>query len=220
MTELTLTSPKAEPKRTALGLYALAIVWGLTCLAGIIQVTKYKFAVGQMGVAAMSWPSESRLARDSNRPSFVLFAHPHCVCTKASLEEFARIMTHRSGRLSATVVVDVSDATVADSTESEVWQYASRIPGVQVIPDRTGQESAAFGAMTSGHALLYSADGKLLFSGGITAFRGHAGDNLGRTRIENLLRNGNVATPSNHAVYGCPLSKNNRCCRVARESVQ
>jgi hypothetical protein len=66
-------------------------------------------------------------------------------------------------------------------------------------------EAGRFGAETSGHTLLYGADGRLLFSGGITASRGHAGENAGESAIIALV---NHQTPlrSQTLVFGCSLT--------------
>jgi hypothetical protein len=52
--------------------------------------------------------------------------------------------------------------------------------------------------------MLYDADGVLLFTGGITGARAHAGDNAGRQALVALLNemkpNGRTAT-----VFGCSL---------------
>jgi hypothetical protein len=55
----------------------------------------------------------------------------------------------------------------------------------------------------------------LLFSGGITAARGHAGDNAGRSELVSLLNGGPVAPAATlnrggsardaTSVFGCPL---------------
>jgi hypothetical protein len=51
---------------------------------------------------------------------------------------------------------------------------------------------------------LYAPTGKLLFSGGITASRGHEGDNVGRSAIVSFILNGHA--PVNHTpVFGCSL---------------
>ena len=78
------------------------------------------------------------------------------------------------------------------------------IPGVRVLVDVDGREAARFGARTSGTVLVYSPHGALLFAGGITASRGHSGDNLGRDAVVTILDRGQpdrTATP----VFGCPL---------------
>jgi hypothetical protein len=58
--------------------------------------------------------------------------------------------------------------------------------------------------VTSGQTFLYDARGTLLFSGGITGARGHAGDNAGRASIVALLNRAGAATTSTN-VFGCSL---------------
>jgi len=70
--------------------------------------------------------------------------------------------------------------------------------------DDDGVEAARFGAATSGQVILYDRDGRLLFSGGITASRGHAGDNDGRDAIVSLLGGGR-GTRHSSPVFGCSL---------------
>jgi len=81
-----------------------------------------------------------------------------------------------------------------------------------VLTDEDGIEARSFGAVTSGQALLYSAQGRLLFSGGITESRGHSGDNAGRSAIESLVMNGSegLRTPASTPVYGCPLCRGSK----------
>jgi hypothetical protein len=78
------------------------------------------------------------------------------------------------------------------------------IPGVTVHLDDAGREARLFASMTSGETLLFDAEGRLKFHGGITASRGHSGDNAGRDALEALLRgqaSQQVITP----VFGCSL---------------
>lgn len=220
MPDSILTAPKLkESPRSPYLCFAVA-VWGMVSIAGILQVIRYKFAPCDFGITAPIWPNQTSLKHDASRPSLVLFTHPHCACTRASLEEFARVISRHSTDVSATVIIDVSDAAVADLSESDAWKQASQIFGVRVIADRSGQESRVFGVKTSGHTLLYSAAGNLLFSGGITGSRGHSGDNLGRSRLEGLLQSESSTLPARHAVFGCMLSTRNSCCRGVGEAIQ
>ena len=70
--------------------------------------------------------------------------------------------------------------------------------------DNDGIEARRFGSSASGQVLLYNPQGKLLFSGGITASRGHSGDNDGRTAIVALLTQGQAAKDET-PVFGCQL---------------
>jgi hypothetical protein len=91
-----------------------------------------------------------------------------------------------------------------DWEKSSLWRSAAAIPHVTVVRDDHGLEASRFGAATSGQTLLYSANGLLLFSGGITGSRGHAGDNAGRAAILALLHREALARSSSF-VFGCPL---------------
>ena len=85
-----------------------------------------------------------------------------------------------------------------------VVAQAAAIPGAQVLRDAGGVEAARFQAATSGQTLLYSAEGDLLFNGGITSARGHAGDNFGKSAIISLV-NGGRAEHAETPVFGCTL---------------
>jgi hypothetical protein len=73
-----------------------------------------------------------------------------------------------------------------------------------VIRDDDGHEAARFGTVTSGQTLLYDTHGHLIFSGGITGARGHAGDNAGRSTLVDLL-NRKLTSTTGTNVYGCSL---------------
>src|ERR1700722_1896416 len=84
----------------------------------------------------------------------------------------------------------------------------SAIPGVDVQVDVGGREAKLFDAVTSGQTYLYSAQGKLLFSGGITARRAHYGDTMGSTTITALVDgtvSGRDDRPTTN-VYGCGIN--------------
>jgi hypothetical protein len=143
--------------------------------------------------------------------------HPHCPCSRASIGELAILMAHNHGRLAAFVVFVQPPGFDENWTKSDLWSSAGSIPGVTRIIDH-GAEAKRFGATTSGQTMVYDPLGRLLFSGGITAARGHFGDNAGVSTIARLLdtaetdapervvyRNNPVVYASSTPVYGCPL---------------
>jgi len=113
-------------------------------------------------------------------------------------------MAGAKGKLIAYVAF-YKPADVADNWETtDLWNSASEIPDVSVLTDENGVLAASFNAATSGQAVLYDQQGALLFAGGITAGRGHSGDNFGRAAIVSLLNEhagGQVEGP----VFGCPI---------------
>jgi hypothetical protein len=126
--------------------------------------------------------------------------------------ELALLMAQSQGRLTAYVLF-LKPAGFSDHWEkTDLWQSAEAIPGVKPIVDDDGVEAVRFHANTSGQTVLYDAEGRLLFSGGITAARGHAGDNAGRSAIVSLV-NAKVADKTETPVFGCPLFDDNSDCR-------
>jgi hypothetical protein len=102
------------------------------------------------------------------------------------------------------VVFTIPDGVPADWEKKDLWNLATSIPGLRVIRDQGGGEAHRFDAEGSGHVLLYAPSGKLLFSGGITASRGHEGDNVGRSAIVSFILDGH--SPVSHTpVFGCSL---------------
>ena len=114
-------------------------------------------------------------------------------------------MMARLHSLATAAVVFVRPQGLSEEWEkTDLWQSAARIPDVTVVSDADGIEAARFRAQASGQTLLYSATGELQFSGGITASRGHSGDNLGRSSIVSLVSTGKAST-THTSVYGCSL---------------
>jgi hypothetical protein len=190
--------------RTAGPWLLLGAVWALTVADGFGRLAEYKRRPGEAESAPARWPSESQISRNAGGATLVLFAHPRCPCTRASLAELARLMTGLGDRLAARVVLLRPTGAAADWDDTDLRQRASAIPGVLTLRDDDGVETARFRARTSGEAVLYAQDGRLLFSGGLTASRGHEGDSPGLRRIRSLLRTGS-ADRNDAPVFGCSL---------------
>jgi hypothetical protein len=184
----------------------LALLWLGGVAAGLGTLAAYDNAPGAPASAPPRWPHASRLALDRARPTLVMLAHPRCTCTRASVAELAELMARAGQRPRAYVVfVKPGRATASAAwSHTDLWDRAAAIPDVTVIRDDDGHEAARFGAETSGQTFLYAPDGALLFSGGTTGARGHAGDNTGRATLLALLRHEHTpqrTTP----VFGCSL---------------
>lgn len=171
---------------------------------GIQKLLVYSSTPGARAIPPAEWPRGSMLAPAQGRPTLVVFVHPQCPCSRATLGELARIVTRCRDR------VDVHAVFYAPASEPEawvrgdLWREAEMIPRVHAVEDSNGAEIRRFGATTSGQVLLYDPHGRLLFSGGITASRGHAGDNYGRDAIVALIEN--KSRPQRISpVFGCSL---------------
>jgi hypothetical protein len=190
-------------------------VWLLAAVAGLSVLWRFDNAPGTGANAPASWPTSSVLTRASGRPTVVLLAHPQCSCTLASLEELGEALARAHAEPKTYVLFLKPDGFVDGWEQTDSWRLAATIPGVTVVRDDSGREASRFGAATSGQTFLFDADGALLFSGGITSARGHAGDNAGRAELVSLLNRGqsprartlDSGQPHRDAtsVFGCPL---------------
>jgi hypothetical protein len=183
---------------------ATATIWLTAVVAVLALIAKYANDPGRPGAIPHQWPAQSLIALDTDRPTLIMFVHPYCPCTRASLGELDSLMARCRGQFNAHVVF-VKPAGLGEfQAKSDLWRRASAIPGVTVHSDSSGSETRLFHPETSGQTVLYDRDGRLLFQGGITISRGHAGDNPGRSALVALLNHqlvNEVETP----VFGCSL---------------
>jgi hypothetical protein len=197
-------TPVHVQRKISAGLVIAIMLWLAVVVAGTILMTGYSNTPGSSTPAPASWPKESLVPFDSNRPTLVMFAHPRCPCTRASLGELERLLAQVSRPPSTYVVFLKPAGTASDWEKSDLWREASSIPGVTVYTDNAGVETQRFHAETSGQTLLYDPEGRLRFQGGITLARGHAGDNPGRTTLQELLQEGH-SNQAKTPVFGCGL---------------
>lgn len=178
-----------------------AFIWCAGIAYGITSIHDFESTPGFVGLTPSRWPSDSRIAPAADSATLVMLVHPECSCTAASLSELAAALGKAQGPIQAWVLF-VQDAA---SLHAAGWTDAERIPGVHVGLDPRGAEAIRFGALTSGYVVLYGRDGRLRFSGGITAARGHAGENVGRDQLQDAIAHAAGASPVTHAVFGCAL---------------
>jgi hypothetical protein len=186
-------------------LYAAGVaVWIIGVAFGLMRLWAYDTGPGAAATAPGQWPAGSAVAAPRDTPVLVVLLHPQCSCSQATLAELARLHARAGGNVSISVLVLSPAGAARSRVEASLWRQASAMKGVRVMADADGAEARRFGAATSGQALLYDRSGRLIFSGGITAARGHEGDNAGRTAIETLIRNDRVERAST-LVFGCSL---------------
>jgi hypothetical protein len=179
-------------------------VWGLVLAGGFYWLISYQMRPGAAAPALATWPAGAGVPFDSHRYNLVMFAHPKCPCTRASLDELEIVLTRRRGEINATVCFIDPENAPSDWADTSLERTAGRIPGVNVVIDRDGAAAKKFGAMTSGQVLMFDRFGRGLFSGGITGARGHAGENRGRNLVL-ALAGGALPHAERTPVFGCAL---------------
>jgi hypothetical protein len=188
----------------AAALVAAISAWLIAVAAGWLVLERHANEPGGIPVPPKTWPSDSQLHRPTGRPILLVFAHPHCPCTRATLSELERFLARDRRSLEVTIVFTRPPGTSAGWEASDILHRAKSMPGVSTVVDIDGVESRRFNAITSGIAMLYDAGGRLAFYGGITPSRGHEGDSAGLAAIEAIISGKRPAI--DHAnVFGCPL---------------
>ena len=183
----------------------VGLLWiGGSC-GGLAMLSLYANAPGSSDLAPLQWPKESSIHLDERGPTLIMFAHPKCPCTRASLGELEKIVARFHGAVTPWVVFFKPAESDENWDQTDLRETAAAIPGVHVISDLGGVEARRFHATTSGQTILYNDQGERLFSGGITLARGHAGDNLGKSAIECYLSD-TVPVCSETPVFGCPIA--------------
>lgn len=184
-------------------LAVVGLVWACVVLGGFWVIAEYEVRPAEPSSAPAVWPSESRIHRSATVATLLMFVHPRCPCSRASVAELQRIVEQQTEQ-AAVHVLFIRPAGVADDwADTALVQSAAEIPGVAVREDVLGWEARLFAAETSGQTLIYDAAGRLAFSGGITAARGHYGANPASDKVLSLLRS--ETSDGRSDVFGCPL---------------
>jgi len=191
---------------------ALGSIWLILVGAGLVVLMNYEYTPGVAAKAPKRWPDKVPLKRLQGTPTLVMFVHPRCPCTRASISQLVTLKTRHREKLNAYVLLFHAPTTSADWSKTDVWDSAIAIPGVKAIVDTDGTISSSFNALTSGQTYLYDDCGRLVFSGGITPARGQTGPSEGMKTLEAAL----TALPSGKIqdrtsrVFGCQFQKQAR----------
>lgn len=176
--------------------------WAGGVVAALRPTLAHESRAGDSGATPARWPAGSTIRRAPDRANVLVFAHPECPCTLATLEAL------RAEAEWARVPVSVRVVILGIGTEagapSPARASAAGIAGVGVVNDRDGVEARRFGAATSGHTVIYDGAGRLVFSGGLTPLRGHIGDGPGARALRAVF-SGDTPPERRAPVYGCEL---------------
>lgn len=179
------------------------VVWLAAIGVGFTMLWRHAYTPGPAAEASPAWPAE--IPRDSSRPTLVMVLHPQCECSEASVNELARVIARSPVPINTLIYFDViGDETSA--SDGRLWNAAAALPGVTLVADRDGVKTRRFGAFVSGQTFLFDRAGHLIFSGGLTAARAHAGDNDGETAVLAALRDG-ISPIATTPVFGCLLNE-------------
>jgi len=205
-------------------------VWGVLTLlwSGLVAGSFYLWSAyeQQPGEIPDSHPAAEAVR---GRWQLGMFVHPHCPCSRASLQELRRLLEQLSRPptevpVQATVYLVCPPEAPPGWEEGELLTQLHRWHDVTVVIDRDGRKAQRWNVTTSGHVIVVDPDGRVRFRGGITPGRGRQGDNRGSRQILQILRGGllppgpgddtwsglkedetGVGPMPTTPVFGCPL---------------
>lgn len=181
----------------------LLSVWATACLTGFLILWDYSFTPGETKGAPLKIPAEFK----DGRFHLLMSIHPRCPCTKASLAELSRILAKTKGKMGVSILVYMPRGEQREWQNGDLLNESKSIPAVSILSDQNGKIAESLGMTTSGAVCLYDKKGNLRYSGGITASRGHEGDNHGKSIILSQVF-GKTTGIVKGIVYGCPIQNN------------
>ncbi len=185
--------------------YSCAVIWFAISVTAFWALTIRSYVPGAVATAPRVWPAATSLTRDHAACTAVVFVHPLCGCTRATLAEVARLTRQLGDDSRWIIVVDANATSGLADLNTSVVRLARGISKAEVYLDFGGVETARFQARTSGEVQLFDTDGQLQFHGGVTPARGHEGVSVGRLAIADWVsRRQSPVVACN--TYGCLLS--------------
>src|SRR2546422_10428791 len=79
----------------------VCVLWALAAGAGTVALWNYESAAGHAGGTPEHWPPQAQITLDPQRATLLMFAHPRCPCSRASLGELNRLLARYPGRVAA-----------------------------------------------------------------------------------------------------------------------
>jgi hypothetical protein len=192
----------------------LCLIWLVAVISGLGFLMDYESRPGENAFQSTRLPVNSELLESKTVPTVIMFIHPHCPCTRASVSEFQRVHSVCCNDARFKIVAFDPVGADADWRESDLVETAISIPDVSLVWDLAGRQGREINIKTSGHVLAFDAGGQLRFSGGITGSRGHEGDSAGSSALIRWLRQSGMPSNRNESpsvevirtpVFGCSL---------------
>lgn len=182
------------------------VLWLGLIVTGISDINLYTASPGKSDEAVSSCPKDSLIEANIDASHLLVFVHPHRPCSRSTVRELEQVLV-MAPQIQATFVVFSDQDDNSSWHKSELVNHAGQLAAVHV--DQDGQEARRFGVRTSGHAMLFAADGKCLFGRGVTIGRSHEGDSPGKlVLIDALLEQGTAdRMDRNFAASGCPVQR-------------
>lgn len=205
----------ASPPCTTMPRHGLTIAmliagWLVVLAMGWLAMTTYGFKreTATFVEPPRHWPSDSQLPRIDGVSSLLVFLHPKCPCSQATVAELERLFdSYRAGKkrpLQLCIAATIPRSADQSWADTSLIRRGLQLGGAQLFVDRGGVEATRFAVAVSGTVMLFDEAGSLCYAGGVTMARGHEGDNVGRESLRRLLM-GEQGAANAIPAFGCRL---------------
>lgn len=189
-------------------------LWSFIIVVGSASLEAYEHLPAHQLKASQVWP-ETTLKRGAGN-TLVMFAHPRCPCTRASLHQLQKLLGAISSRPLCYVVFLKPPGWDDKQLDTDIFRTAKQIAGVETVFDEGGAIARSFASTTSGDTFLFGPGGGLIFRGGITASRGDESDCASYELLANAMEKTPITDKlAQTPVFGCSLvnSQGVKSCR-------
>ena len=182
--------------------------WGVLLAGSFAVVHAYMARPGPVAtVVAARWPAQTELGQPGGVAQLLVFLHPRCPCTDATLTNLSTVVRAESkSGAPAEITVVISGPAASGGCPPQLQRTLDAMGHVKVRIDADGRMARDFGAATSGHVVWSDGQGRVGFSGGITPGRGHVGPCESLALLAAAMKSHGSDKPVEAtAVYGCSI---------------
>src|SRR5207302_10314677 len=86
-------------RRSRALLAAAVVLWIPAVGTGVRSLLRYSNTPGRAGTPPAEWPRGASVPPPRDRAALLVFAHPQCPCSQATMEELARIVANAREKL-------------------------------------------------------------------------------------------------------------------------
>ena len=112
-------------KKRAVIIAAVAL-WIPAVGFGLRVMWRYSSAPGRPATPPMEWPAGAPIPRARERATLLIFAHPQCSCSRASVGELAVIMARSPRKPDTHVFFYLPADQASDWVKTDLWKSALR----------------------------------------------------------------------------------------------
>ncbi len=130
------------------------LIWLSGTASGFFLLGAYHVRPGQPGKPLVRWPEGCPVRLDPDRPTLLIFLHPRCPCSRASVAELASIAASYRGRFAAHAILYRPEGPSEDWDQAEAAATdEASIPGLRRWTDRSGRWATDSGSRRLGRVL-------------------------------------------------------------------